>query len=122
MSGQRITDPLDMETKINTDRTKDNSKKKAEYVLYELERLKQYGIEFIIKSNYTDRHDIYQAHTIKKGKSCKKEFSFIGTEITLSDLHGFLGNLCSMFQDKYIFEAAIVTNEKKFTWGLTEKK
>lgn len=108
--------------KIETDRTKANSKKAMENCLYTINRLKRYGIDIIIRTNFAQGHELYQAHTMHNGKPCEKVYSYFAVGRNLAEVHTILHGIVSMFQDKYIFEthSKDIKNESLHTWKLVE--
>ena len=108
-----------LENNIVTDRTKANSKQSKANLLEALTCGKQYGLNLIVKSHdWGNSHEIYQVHQIKKGKPCDPVLSYVTQGKTIDDVHHQIHAMICLFQDKYIFEDAKVTNEKRFNWKL----
>lgn len=113
----------DLKNEIGTDRTKANSKKEKANLLETLERAKRYGIHLIIKRHdWGNSYEIYQIHTIKKGKPCQPELSYVTQGTTIEAVNNKIHAMVCLFQDKYIFEDPKVTNEKRLIWTLEDEK
>lgn len=117
MTGQTITEKIEMENQFRTDRTQANAKKWIDVIKQNLKSCRQYDLDFILRCN-SYNYDLYQGHTTRKNEPCEKFYTFFASKSSLQEIAYLLQNYVCLFKDRHIIEHEPIRNKSKSTWVL----